>query len=215
MKAWPANPVVEQVHVVEIVAELGDVLDGGPGVEREAGQAPRRPDHRQETVRVRVRLHVDRDRVGRVREERNHLAGSSDHQVHVDETARRVDRRRDGPGEIGAEGEVGDEVGVHHVDVKGTRTGADQRVELLAHTQRISRHQGREHLARRRRLCAHRGRILAMKNPSVPWRCGSVSSASGRRGWARPRYSAPRSSSAAPAAATTSSFSSAIRVQVE
>ena len=96
-----------------------------------------------------VGLHVDRDRVRRLGEEGDHVPGAGDHQVHVHEASRRVDRRRDGPCEVGAEREVGDEVGVHHVDVEGARAGADERVELLADAQRIGRHQGREHLPRR------------------------------------------------------------------
>ena len=205
----------EHVHVVEILAELGDVLDRRSRVERQPREAPGGPDLGQQSVRVGVGLHVDRDRVGGLGEEGDHAAGAGDHEVHVHEAARGVDRRRDGPGEVGAEREVGDEVGVHHVDVEGARPGADERVELLADAQHVSRHQRREHLPRRERRRAHPALIRAMKNPSVPCRWGSVSSASGRRGWARPGYSAPRSSSRAPAASTTSSFSSAISVQVE
>ena len=83
-------------------------------------------------------------------------------------------------------------------------------LHLLAEAREVGRVERRLDLEPSGPVLPGHARILAMKNPDVPWTCGSVSRNSGRRGWRKPGHSAPRSSGSRPAASTTSSFSAAI-----
>ena len=74
------------------VAQLGDGLDRGAGVERDAGEAAELADRGEGAVGVRRGLSVEGDRVGAGLGEGLDLAlGPLDHQVDVDRAAGGVD----------------------------------------------------------------------------------------------------------------------------
>ncbi len=190
------------------------MLDRGAGVEREPRVAAGLADDPEQPVRVRVGLDVDGDGVGVRGEQRDHLAGSRDHQVHFHEGPGGVRHPGEGARPVGSDGEVVDEGAVHDVHVEGARPRAGERGDLVAERQHVGRHDRRQHHRVAGERQAH-GRNRATKKPSVPWRCGNVRSAPGTRGCARPGKASPRSSIVAPDARTTSSFSAAISVHVE
>ena len=174
----------EHVHVVELGGQLGDVLDRRAGVDRQPGHAARGRGSRRAGG-----AGADRPRRARViasakrREEPDHLARARHHQVDVD----RPPGRPDGAGErapsVRPDGQVRHEVRVHHVDVdarscrrRAARRAARRGAACRPTSATAAPPGGR---AGRSRLAPGR-RSRAMKNPSVPCRCGSVSRAPGR-----------------------------------
>jgi hypothetical protein len=105
-----------QQHHVDLVEQVLEGLDGGPRVEGEPGPGTRRADGTQRAHRCLGRLRVDGDAA----RARLGVGGGVpvrviDHEVAVDRQRGVFEQRLD---DRQAEGEVRDEVVVHHVDVK-------------------------------------------------------------------------------------------------
>jgi len=117
MNSWPPKPrehghAENQVDLVEIRVER---LEGGVGVGRQSGPHPEAPDPAEERLGV-TDLDVHGERVGAGVAKRFEVATRlRHHEVAVEEQPRmRAQRAHDGR----PDGEVGDEVAVHHVDVQ-------------------------------------------------------------------------------------------------
>src|SRR5207248_2204951 len=139
-----------------------------------------------------------------------------DHQVTVEHPAGPVHERRDRLEDHGSDRDGLDEVAVADVEVEDAAAGAQEDVDLLAEACEVGRIERRFDLRVPHPLRpAHPGDRTrrAMKNPLVPWTCGSVSRNSGRDGWANCGHSSPSGTTCRPLASTTPSHSSEFSVQ--
>ena len=120
-------------HAEYEIDHVQDGLDRALGrarVEHDAGLLAERPDRLERAVDVGSRLRMDADDVGaRAREGFEVGIRGSDHQVHV-EDLRRV--RADGPHDVGAHGDVRDEMAVHHIDMDPVASRLIDGADLLA-----------------------------------------------------------------------------------
>ena len=103
-----------QNQVADSQRRLEQVL-GGAGIERDTRLLPQFADPAQRAVEMRTGLDVDRDEIGARGGKRLHgCLCRLDHQVDVQrQTGMRAERPDDG----GAEGQLRDEMPVHHIDV--------------------------------------------------------------------------------------------------
>ena len=147
-------------HHQDEVALVEDVLDRGGrrrGVERHAGLRAELADAREAAVEVGAGLGVDGDDVGAGGDEGlEEGVGGRDHQVDVERGPRAGAERRD---HVGAEGDVGDEMAVHHVDLHPVGAGGLDRGHLLAEAGEVGREDGRDD----RRLPREGGRLTVSR----------------------------------------------------
>jgi hypothetical protein len=133
-----AEPRIHRHEQYEVDV-LEDVLDEGERrvrVEADADPRPGRADDLQRAVQVGTGLDVDRDRVRPgLAELRDVGVGPLDHQVNVERQRGGRARRRD---DQRADGEVRDEVAVHHVDVNPVGPGGGNGGDLLAQAAEVA-----------------------------------------------------------------------------
>ena len=92
-------------------------------------------------MQVRARLRVNSDDVGPgLGEVGDKGIDRRDHQVHVERQLGMAAQRLD---HLGPDGDVGDKVAIHHVDMDVVRAGARDRPDLGAQTGEIRRQDGR------------------------------------------------------------------------
>ena len=128
----PAEAGVDahQQHHVELVHDVVHPVERGGRVEHQAGLTAGVADQPERAVDVLGGLGVEGDDVGAGLGEVGHDAiDRLHHQVHVD---RRRGVRADGLAHQRADGEVGDVVVVHHVEVNPVGAGGDDVANLLA-----------------------------------------------------------------------------------
>ena len=124
--------------VARLADLLGERLDGGPRVDRDARQAAELADRGEGPVGVRGRLLVEGDRVGAGLGEGLDVAlGLGDHQVHVDDAAGIVDGVRDRREDQGADRYRGHEMAVHDVEVDDAGAGVHDLIELRAEPREV------------------------------------------------------------------------------
>ena len=88
-------------------------------------------------------LHVDAEGVRTRSDEVVHvLVGALDHEVHREEPSTLVHRRRHRPEHGGTDGEIGDEVAVHDVDMDHPHSGIHDPGDLFAQAGEIGREDG-------------------------------------------------------------------------
>ena len=141
-----------------------------------------------------------------------------DHQVAVEHPAGHVHERRDRLEHDRPDRHRLDEVAVADVEVEDAALRAEQLGDLRAEAREVGRVERRLDLDPPHPLApAHPGDRTrrAMKNPLVPWTCGSVRRNSGREGCAKAGHSSPSGTTRRPLASTTASHSSGLRVQTE
>ncbi len=113
----------------DVAEHVAHVIDGRGRIERHRRALAGGADLLQHAVQVAARLDVHADEVGaRAREVVDVAIGIFDHEVHVERLLRGLAHRRD---HDGADGQVGHEAAVHHVDVDVIGAGSVDRAHLF------------------------------------------------------------------------------------
>ena len=120
-----------QRQIEKILGHLGQRIGPRGRGQRRPGSAAGVADGREGVVQVLRRLEVHGDVVGTgARDVADVALGALDHHVHIHDRTRRVDEIGDRPHRDGSEGDGGNEVTVHHVDVDHARPGLQHLVDL-------------------------------------------------------------------------------------
>ena len=139
MNAWPPKPGIDGHHQdqVEPVEHIFDRALRRRGIERHARLLAERADLLQRAVEMPGRLGVNGDVVGaRLGEGFEIGVAGLDHQVAVERLVGMRPQRRD---HRRAEGDVGHEMPVHHVEVDPVGAGRRDRAHLLAEPREVRR----------------------------------------------------------------------------
>jgi hypothetical protein len=145
----------DQIHMVE---HIGDGLLGGGRVERHAGLQPERADRLQRAVQMHPGFHRHGDAVDTGAGEGLQIGiNRADHQMRVEALAAVA---ADRPHQFGAEGDVGDEMPVHHIEMDPVRPGRVGGAHLLTEAGEVGREDGRgdQHVAGHGGSCGRAGR---------------------------------------------------------
>ena len=139
MKRWPPNPGVDghHQHEIDIGEHRLDGVDRCGRVECDAGALAGALDALERPVQMSARLGVDGDAIGTgIGEGLDVGIDRRDHQVNVEGAIAMGPERRN---DTRADGQVGYEVPVHHVDVQPVSTGIRDRSHLLAKARKVGR----------------------------------------------------------------------------
>ena len=138
MNFWPPKPGLTVITRIRSIrsSTYSTTLSGVAGIEGHAGQLAQAGDRLQRPVEVGRGLGMDDDAVRTRLGERLQIGvDRRDHQVGVEALGA---VRADGADEVGAEGEVGDEVAVHDVEMEPVRPGGVDRAHLLAQPREVA-----------------------------------------------------------------------------
>lgn len=133
---------------VDVAEEGFHGAHGGGGIDREAGAEPEGADFPEDSFHARAQFHMDDELVGAgLLEGLEEDFGAGAHQVDVEEESR---EGADGADDGGAEGDIGNEVAVHDVEVEPVGAGARGAGDFAVESGEIGCEQGRrnEHGAR-------------------------------------------------------------------
>ena len=117
------------------------VVSGVAGIERDAGLLAEIADRLQRAVQMRAGLHMHGDDVGAGLGEGFEIGiARRDHQVHVERLVGVLAQRLH---DVRADGDIGHEMPVHHVDMHPVGAGGLDRAHLLAEPGEIGRTEAR------------------------------------------------------------------------
>ena len=139
MKAWPPKPGLTDITSTRSIMSMtySMALIGVRRIERDAGLLAERADRLQRAMQMRAGLGMHRDVIAAGLGEGLEIGiARRDHQMRVEDLLGVRAHRLD---DVGAEGNVGDEMPVHHVEMDPVGAGGIDGADLFAQSGEIRR----------------------------------------------------------------------------
>ena len=139
MKAWPPKPGLTDITSTRSIRSMtySIALTGVPGLSDDAGLLAERADRLQRAMQMRTGLGMDRDVIAAGLGEGFEIGiAGRDHQMRVEDLLGVRAHRLD---DVGAVGNVGNEMSVHHVEMDPVGAGRIDGADLFAELGEIRR----------------------------------------------------------------------------